>query len=61
MLALLVSTPMSSAPKHGCGIQRVGKYLEVPADLEKPPPMFRNVVALRTAEFEDSSRKPVAR
>ena len=34
-------------------IQRIGKYLEVLADLEKLPPMFRNVVSLSTSEFED--------
>jgi hypothetical protein len=33
-------------------IQRIGTYLQVLADLEKLPPMFRNVVALSTAEFE---------
>jgi hypothetical protein len=34
-------------------IHRIGKYLEVLADLEKLPPMFRNVVSLSTVEFED--------
>ena len=34
-------------------IQRIGKYLEVLADLEKLPPMFRNVVSLGTVEFEE--------
>jgi hypothetical protein len=33
-------------------IKRIGKYLEVLADLEKLPPMFRNVVAVSTTEFE---------
>lgn len=33
-------------------IKRIGKYLELLAELEKLPPMFRNVVALSTAEFE---------
>jgi hypothetical protein len=34
-------------------IQRIGAYLHVLADLEKLPPMFRNVVALSTVEFEE--------
>lgn len=34
-------------------IQRIGKYLQVLADLEKLPPMFRNVVALSTVEFDE--------
>jgi hypothetical protein len=34
-------------------IQRIAAYLHVLADLEKLPPMFRNVVALSTVEFEE--------
>ena len=34
-------------------IQRVGRYLQVLADFEKLPPMFRKVVALSTVEFEE--------
>jgi hypothetical protein len=33
-------------------IQRIGRYLEVLADLDKVPWLFRNVVALSTAEFD---------
>jgi hypothetical protein len=33
-------------------IRRIRKYLEVLADLEKLPTLFRNVVALSTSEFE---------
>jgi hypothetical protein len=33
-------------------IKRIGKYLEILAALEKLPPMFRNVHALSTTEFE---------
>ncbi|MET0510157.1 MAG: hypothetical protein ABW135_00525 [Thermoleophilaceae bacterium] len=34
-------------------IQRIGRYLELLADLEKLPRMFRNVVALSTVDFEE--------
>jgi hypothetical protein len=34
-------------------IQRIGTYLQVLADLEKLPPMFRNVVVLSTVEFDE--------
>jgi hypothetical protein len=33
-------------------IHRIGMYLEVLAELEKLPPMFRNVIAVSTVEFE---------
>lgn len=33
-------------------IRRIGTYLQVLADLEKLPPMFRNVVALGADEFD---------
>jgi hypothetical protein len=38
----------ASMPK----IRRIGVYLDVLADLEKLPSLFRNVVALSTGEFE---------
>jgi hypothetical protein len=34
-------------------IRRIGQYLEVLAQLEKLPWLFRNVVALSTVEFDD--------
>jgi hypothetical protein len=34
-------------------IRRIGAYLDVLANLEKLPPMFRNVVVMSTAELED--------
>jgi hypothetical protein len=33
-------------------IRRIGSYLNLLADLEKLPPMFRNVLALSTTDFE---------
>ena len=33
-------------------IRRIGLYLEVLAELEKLPSLFRNVVALSTVEFD---------
>lgn len=35
-------------------IRRIGAYLELLADLEKLPPMFRNVVPLSTDDFEQT-------
>jgi hypothetical protein len=33
-------------------IQRIGRYLETLAELGKVPWLFRNVVALSTADFD---------
>jgi hypothetical protein len=44
----LVIGPEILMPK----IKRIGAYLEVLADLEKLPPMFRNVLPLSTSQFE---------
>jgi hypothetical protein len=34
-------------------VRRIGAYVHLLAELEKLPPIFRNVVALSTAEFEE--------
>jgi hypothetical protein len=39
-------------PKHMLKIQRIGRYLEVLADLGKVPWLFRNVVTLSTGELD---------
>ena len=57
---------MGGDANHMAKIQRIGRYLEVLADLGKVPWLFRNVVALSAEEFDavfvDAPRgAPIAR
>jgi hypothetical protein len=48
LYGLVIGTRRGSERSKGSG-----RYLQVLADLEKLPPMFRNVVSLSTVEFEE--------